>query len=285
MTLDLTICGLRIRFHTPFPVTITEETAPFVAECYGQPDLDFYAVPVPHISLPDEPGTDIGYTRYYKTEHGWDTYYLLGNGTPYCKVSRQKFHREIECLYLPDHLQLLKYSRDLLTLLELETVLLHFGGMILHASVVAYQGEGILFTAPSGTGKSTQAMLWQTELDAEILNGDRGGLRFVDGKWWVFGLPYAGSSRIYRAASVDLKAIVILRQSDSNRARRISGFEALRGVFPEFNLHRWDDDFMSDAMDLLDNMLQHVKVFSLDCRPDADAVKTLFEVLQEEQDR
>ena len=38
--------------------------------------------------------------------------------------------------------------------------LLYFKGMLLHASAVVVDGEAYLFTAPSGTGKSTHTGLW-----------------------------------------------------------------------------------------------------------------------------
>ena len=59
------------------------------------------------------------------------------------------------------------------------------------ASFIRWQGRGILFSAPSGTGKSTQANLWVQHQGAEVINGDRAALRQVGGRWQAFGLPYA----------------------------------------------------------------------------------------------
>ena len=36
-----------------------------------------------------------------------------------------------------------------------------FGGIMLHASCVEYEGKAYLYTARSGTGKSTHTHLWQ----------------------------------------------------------------------------------------------------------------------------
>ncbi|MDO4436602.1 MAG: hypothetical protein Q4B77_01420 [Coriobacteriaceae bacterium] len=49
------------------------------------------------------------------------------------------------------------------------------GRLLVHAVALEYRGDGYLFCAPSGTGKSTHARLWCEHLgaDARILNGDK----------------------------------------------------------------------------------------------------------------
>ena len=45
--------------------------------------------------------------------------------------------------------------------------------LLMHASAVSWNGQGLVFTAPSGTGKTTQAELWARYKGAKILNGDK----------------------------------------------------------------------------------------------------------------
>ena len=99
---------------------------------------------------------------------------------------------------------------------ELSNFLIDYNAMILHSSLVDFSGNGIVFTAPSGTGKSTQADLWKKFKGAEILNGDRTIIR-KNANYEAYGSPYAGSSGIYKNKFVNLKAIVVLRQADENR--------------------------------------------------------------------
>lgn len=53
-------------------------------------------------------------------------------------------------------------------------ILADAGMLVLHSAyIVTRQGEGILFSGPSGIGKSTQAALWQRYGAAQTVNGDR----------------------------------------------------------------------------------------------------------------
>ncbi|MDO4978494.1 MAG: hypothetical protein Q4E53_14690 [Eubacteriales bacterium] len=81
-----------------------------------------------------------------------------------------------------------------LELLTFEKYLLQRQAFILHSCYVSYQNEGIAFTAPSGTGKSTQGALWEKYGQGEVINGDRSILQYKEGKWYIHSLPFCGSS-------------------------------------------------------------------------------------------
>ena len=154
---------------------------------------------------------------------------------------------------------------------------------MLHAAFIRWQEKGILFTAPSGTGKSTQADLWEKYEGAEILNGDRAGLRCIEGCWTAFGLPLAGSSYIYRNESAPADTIVVLRQSPENRIRRLGPAEAFRYLYPEVTVHQWHRPWVEKASSMLLDLISHVPVWLLECRPDQGAVRLLKETIIERQ--
>lgn len=156
----------------------------------------------------------------------------------------------------------------------LENLLLDKGAILLHAAFVAYGGKGILFTGPSGIGKSTQASLWETHMGAEIINGDRAVLRKEE-NWTAFGSPYAGSSGIYRNDSAPLCAIVVLKQGLENRLEKLSPRQAFPEVYSQLALCRWDKAFMEKATDLCLELLENVPVYRLSCVPAESAVSCL----------
>ena len=126
------------------------------------------------------------------------------------------------CIY-PDCTNFIRSVDNLLDASELELLLTRLNVFSLHSSLVRRaEGDAILFTAPSGTGKSTQAGLWERFAGAETLNGDRSMLRRVDGVWTAFGSPFAGTSGIYRNESAPVRALIVLRQAPENTIRRLS---------------------------------------------------------------
>lgn len=166
--------------------------------------------------------------------------------------------------------------------LAFENVLINHQGFILHSSFISWQNNGILFTAPSGTGKSTQADLWKKYEDADIYNGDRTIIRKIEGKYYGFGSPYAGSSGIYRNESAPIKAIVVIDQGPDNVIRRLRGREAFLPLFRETLMNTWNKEYMEKMTDLLMDAACQIPVYHLSCRPDQDAVNTVKnEILKE----
>lgn len=164
--------------------------------------------------------------------------------------------------------------------LMMERVLIDHQGFYLHSSFVKHHGTGIVFSAPSGTGKSTQAALWEKYRGAEIINGDRTVLRKQNGGFVAYGSPYAGSSQIWKNESAPLKAIILLSQGPENVIRPAQNREAIRRLFPEILVNSWNPDFMDKVMSLLDSLIRTVPIYCLSCRPDEGAVelveRTLF---------
>lgn len=148
-----------------------------------------------------------------------------------------------------------------------------FGGILMHASVVAYEGEALIFTAASGVGKTTQAELWEKYKNAEILNGDKVFLQIRQGKINAWGSPWCGSSpyRVNKCAPV--KAIIVLEQSAENRITRLDTLSALAGFLPHVFLPSWDESGTERAMQALDSVAVQIPVYHLRCRPDAECVQ------------
>lgn len=107
--------------------------------------------------------------------------------------------------------------------------------MLFHSSAVAVDGEAYLFSAPSGTGKSTHAALWRRVLGerAKMINDDKPLLRFKEGGVFVYGTPWNGKHRLGGNFSCRLKAVCFLERGASNSIRSVSPSEGLPRVLAQ----------------------------------------------------
>lgn len=144
------------------------------------------------------------------------------------------------------------------------------GMIIMHASFIAVGGEGILFTAPRQTGKSTQARLWSKYNNAEIINGDKALVYIKDGRVFASGLPYCGSSNICLNVTVPVKCIVKLGRGE-NVLKKLSPFSAVKEILNGCYLPFGIENILPAA----EKTAGDVPIYKFDCKPDFSAVKTL----------
>ena len=147
--------------------------------------------------------------------------------------------------------------------------LLSFDGFLLHASAVELDGKAIAFSAPSGTGKSTHAAFWRTELGAGIINDDKPAVRLMDGVFCVCGTPFSGKAALSRNVCVPLHAVVFLKRSDRVTVRRLSAQEALFALLDQ-TLRPTDAPAYDRLLALLGRLLVRIPVYEA-CVPNESA--------------
>ena len=169
---------------------------------------------------------------------------------------------------------------QVLTALGAEHLMAQNGGFVFHCSYIAVDGKAILFTAPSGTGKSTQADLWNRHRGAPIYNGDRSVIRWENGQAYACGIPFAGSSQICENVTLPLAAIVYLRQAPKTSIRRLRGAESFRSLWEGCSVNVWDRADVDRISETVMQVLSVVPVYELSCTPDESAILALEGVLK-----
>lgn len=165
------------------------------------------------------------------------------------------------------------------SLFALERHMIKNDSLILHCAYMVYQGKAILFSAPSGTGKSTQAELWKQYRGSRIVNGDRALLRKIDGVWSACGWPVCGSSDICESEDTPLYTIVMLRQGETNHIERLSPIQAFAQLYAQITINQWNPAFVQRAMELIEDLIGQVPVYQLTCNMTEDAVKCLEQAI------
>lgn len=199
----------------------------------------------------------------------WDTAYLRA------EHRGNEHHIQVKASSFPGAMGV----TPVLNALAAEHLVLDAEGVVLHASYILHNGKAILFTAPSGTGKSTQADLWKDLRGARIINGDRAVIRMADGQAFACGIPFAGSSEYCENVTAPLAAIVYLAQVPQTTISRFTGFRAFRRVWEGCSVNTWDRVDMEKATKIVEQIIGQVPVYYLPCTPDETAVEALEGVL------
>lgn len=165
------------------------------------------------------------------------------------------------------------------SLLALERRMIERDSMVLHSAYVHYKGKAILFSAPSGTGKSTQAGLWEQYRGADTVNGDRSLLSCIGGVWTAQGWPVCGSSRICHLRALPIHAIVMLRQAPENTVRQLHPAQAFAQLYSQITANRWNQAAHLRTIGLIEQLVGQVPVFELGCTISEQAVECLEQAL------
>ncbi len=152
--------------------------------------------------------------------------------------------------------------------------LLRFEGFQLHASAVIAEGKAYLFSAPSGTGKSTHTEKWCRLFGARYLNDDKPVLRCTEQGWMAYGTPWSGKHDISSPERVELGGIAFLQRGE-NKIERLTAQKAIPLVMDQCirNLPR---ELMLSQLKLLDKLLQQVPVWRLTCRNEDAAAELSY---------
>ena len=143
--------------------------------------------------------------------------------------------------------------------------LLDHNGLMLHSSAVVLEGKAYLFTAPSGTGKSTHTEKWVRLFGATYLNDDKPALRLVEDRWMAYGTPWSGKHDLSDPRGVPLGGIAVVRRAEENAIRPMPAEEALPYIMSQtsylLNARR-----MEIMLTLMDALLRKVPVWEILCR-------------------
>lgn len=148
---------------------------------------------------------------------------------------------------------------------------------VFHGSVIAVDGAGYLFTAKSGTGKSTHTRLWREYFGdkAVMINDDKPLLKIADIGVIAYGTPYNGKHRLGCNKSVPLKAICVLERSEENHIERVTKSQVYTMLLQQ--VYRPQDPVqMAKTLKLVDKLAERVELYRLGCNMELEAAKVAY---------
>ena len=196
-----------------------------------------------------------------------------GQGAYACYREEDEAHASI--WLAPAVLPLMTVDPMFLSLLCMERHMMAREHLVLHCAYMQRGDHAILFSAPSGTGKTTQATLWERYRGTRVVNGDKSLLCKRDGVWTANGWPVCGSSQVCHNESFPIRAVVMLSQGKENVIEKLSPFQAFSRIYSQITINFWNKQAQQRAMDLIEQLVTSVPVYHLSCTISEEAVQTL----------
>lgn len=156
--------------------------------------------------------------------------------------------------------------------------LLSHGGFMLHSSAVVMDNAAYLFSAPSGTGKSTHTQQWLKLFGerAQILNDDKPAIMVSDGRITACGTPWSGKSDLNLNAVVPLSGICFLRRSENNYIERMPAERVAYSILDQ-TLRPEDGERMGLLLDMLDRVATQIPVWQMGCNISTQAAQMAYD--------
>lgn len=157
-----------------------------------------------------------------------------------------------------------------------------YDAFLIHAAAIEADGRAYLFAAPSGTGKTTHARLWQEQLGERVhfINGDKPVLRLLDGRFFACGTPWNGKERLGANLLCPVGGICFLERAAENRIRRLAPAELPGRLFHQLVLPQEPQAF-DRFWTVLDRAARTLPFYLLQCNREPEAALLAYHTMRE----
>lgn len=221
--------------------------------------------------------------------HGLKRFFIgyVVEGAPdyYIKVTDEDIRREeiansgkLGGNFIPDELEFCAIQRHIVSLFSGQGVLLF------HGSAICVDGRTYIFTAPSGTGKSTHSLLWREMLkdhDVVMVNDDKPFLKVEEGCVTSYGSPWTGKEGLGCNMSAPVEAICCIFQGKKNFIRQAMPDE-MYPIFYEQSFRPLDKVGTENYLHTLDVLTRNVRLYQLECDVSPEAARLSYETMAKE---
>ena len=173
------------------------------------------------------------------------------------------------------------YYESLAVYRKIAEEIVTFDAFLIHGSCIAVDNRGYLFTAPSGTGKSTHTHLWRELLEdrAVMVNDDKPIIRFCEGIPTVFGTPWNGKHRIGSNISVPLKAVCMIERSEANKICRVNAGDSFLSLVQQ-TYRPASPEKVFRTLDMINALLKTVDIWKLRCNMSIEAASVAYDAMK-----
>lgn len=163
------------------------------------------------------------------------------------------------------------------------------GYYLIHSVSILYREKAWLFSASSGTGKSTHAALWTRAFENEVrnLNGDLNLISVKNGIPMTYGIPWNGTSDIYTTEQVPLGGITFLRRAETDFIRELPEDGKMLSLLQRLISPNWTEELLTRQVHFAGELIPKIFMTELHCTPNPSAAvlmrQTIDHILPKEQ--
>lgn len=220
----------------------------------------------------------------YKNRHVYESkkeiHIVAYNDTGICKqyIRHTKDYKDINIyLHESDTTERLKELEYVLTgLIFVELALFH-NRLAIHSSAIKVEEEGVLFSASSGTGKSTHTKHWISEYDASFINDDKPLIYKQNGEFVVSGTPWCGKELKHNNITVPVRAIVFLERGE-NLIINMSNKEKIIHLMKN-SIRPRNEHLMEVASNIIDEVVNEIPMIRYQASITPSSAQTIYKYL------
>ena len=152
-----------------------------------------------------------------------------------------------------------------------------FNGMMIHSSAVVLDGNAYLFSAPSGTGKSTHTRLWLQKFEnrAYILNDDKPAVRIMPDGIFVYGTPWRGKDDVSINKKAPLKGICFLNRDKTNWIKTMDTESKVVNLYHSA-IKKVDKEVALKQLDIIENIIKKIPIYEMGCNISEESVEVSY---------
>ncbi len=187
-------------------------------------------------------------------------------------------------MYVNNHISIYLKEKNFITeYLLSQYALVHIirqmsNAIFMHGSSLSYKDNGIIFSAKSGTGKSTHSRLWQKYSDALIINDDKNIIIYENDKLYLYSSPWSGKHQIDNNIIVPLKTIVFLYQNKTNTIKKLNAISAMKLLLGQVEAPSIENK--SNWSFMIDKLLE-LNIYYYGCNMEPDAFEVIYKEIKE----
>jgi hypothetical protein len=151
-----------------------------------------------------------------------------------------------------------------------------YGDVILHASGLVIDEKGYAFLGAAGAGKSTLAASLAANPQAIVLGEDQVILRYLEGRFWIYGAPWHENPAMCSPLRVPLEKLFFLDRTGSQGAVPCKSLDGVTRLLQTAFIPYYRPELMPNILDRFDLLAKQVPFYLLNYALGSDVKKLIL---------